>query len=83
MLQRYYELRDVTKASISNIYGHNKIGISVRTTWATKTGGILLEVDSMEGANTLTEKVRQTVVDKTRITRLDRQIPVLLLDVPN
>lgn len=83
MLRRYYELRDVTKASISNIYGHNKIGISVRTTWATKTGGIPLEVDSTEDANTLTEKVRQTVVNKTRMTRLKRQTPVLHLDVAN
>lgn len=55
----------------------------MRTTRATKTGGILLEVDSTECVNTLAEKVKQVVAGKVRVTRLKRPTPILLLDVLN
>lgn len=43
-----------------------KIGVMVHNTRQTRTGGILLEVDSPEGANTLAEKVRQAIAGKMK-----------------
>lgn len=50
-----------------------KIGDTVRTTrTTTRIGSILLEVDSSEDANTIAEKVRQTVAGKARVTHIER-----------
>jgi len=45
-------------------------------------GGILLEIDSAEGANTLAEKIKTTIAGKARVTRPERRTSVLLLNVP-
>lgn len=56
-----------------------KIGMTVRKTRQTRTGGILLEVDSPKSADTLAKKVRQAVADKARVTRPEQRTPILLL----
>lgn len=58
-----------------------EIGITVRNTWVTRTGGILLEVNSSEIANTLTEKMRLAVADKARVAHPERHTSVLLFGV--
>lgn len=59
-----------------------EIGVTVRTTRQTRTGGILLEVRSPERADTLTEKVHHAVAGKARVTHLVRRTAILFLGVP-
>lgn len=49
----------------------------------TRTGGILLEIDTPEGANTLAKKMQQAVAGKARLNRPERRTLVLLLGVPS
>lgn len=60
-----------------------KVGVTVRNTRQTRTGGIFLDVDSPEGADTLAEKTRQAVAGKARVTRPERQTLILLLSEPS
>lgn len=69
----------ITLTSVMKMMARSSV--MVRNTWQTKTDDILLKVDSPEGANTLTEKVRQAVAGKTRVTHPERRTPILLLDM--
>lgn len=51
---------------------HKKIGEAVCNTHQTRTGSTLLELDSLKGADTLAEKVRQAVAGQARVTRPER-----------
>ena len=58
------------------------LGITVRTTRKTRTGGILLEVDGEDKATLLAEKVRAVVGDSARVRRPELRTPILLLGIP-
>lgn len=60
-----------------------KIGVTVRNTRQTRTGGILLEVDLPKSADMLAEKVRQATADKARVTQGKRRSSILLLGMPS
>jgi len=58
------------------------LGVRVVTTRRTRAGGILLEVDGLEKAGLLEQKIRQVVGETARVRKPERRTPVLLLDVP-
>jgi len=58
------------------------LGVKVFTTRRTRAGGILLEVDGVDKAGLLEEKIRQVVGEVARVRKPERRTPVLLLDVP-
>jgi len=50
------------------------MGVTVANTRHTRADGILLEVNSAEGANTLAEKVKATIVGKVRVSHPERTL---------
>lgn len=57
------------------------LGVRVVTTRRTRAGGILLEVDGLEKAGLLEQKIRQVVGETARVRKPERRTPVLLLNV--
>ncbi|XP_022180912.1 uncharacterized protein LOC111041067 [Myzus persicae] len=58
------------------------LGVSVLTTRKTRAGGILLEVDGIEKASLLADKIRAVIGDTARVRLPEPRTPVLLLGIP-
>jgi len=59
----------------------NYLGIKVQNTRRTRTGGVLLVVDSADTANRLADRVKAAVGGMAKGYRTERYTTVLLLDV--
>lgn len=58
------------------------LGVNVLTTRKTRAGGILLEVDGIEKASLLADKIRSVIGDTARVRLPEPRTPVLLLGIP-
>ncbi|XP_026819386.1 uncharacterized protein LOC113558067 [Rhopalosiphum maidis] len=58
------------------------LGVSVLTTRKTRAGGILLEVDGIEKASLLADKIRSVIGDTARVRLPEPRTPILLLGIP-
>lgn len=67
---------------VASVIDLKALNIQVNTTRRTRAGGVLLEVEGLDKATLLAEKVRTVVGDQARVRLPENLTPVLILGLP-